>query len=141
VAAVGAVALVLLAAVLFGVLHGSGSSAGPSPTTSPAPSGTAAPTTTATPTPTTPPSVQLDAARFTGRPVAAVQQELASMGLPVVVKAVAAPGVTAGTVVGIDPSGSVPAGATVTVSYAAPSAPEKPGGGKVPPGHRKHGGD
>jgi eukaryotic-like serine/threonine-protein kinase len=135
---VGAVvaALVVLAAVLFGVLHGTGGSPGPSSTRSSpasAPSTTAAPT---TPTPTTPPSVQLAAADYTGRPVAAVQQQLAAMGLPVVLKPVQQPGVPTGTVVAIDPSGTVPAGSTVTVSYAAPSSP--PPQPKPAPGHGKH---
>jgi serine/threonine-protein kinase len=142
---VGAVvaALVVLAAVLFGVLHGTGSSSGPSSTPSssaPTPTTTAAPT---TPTPTTPPPVQLAAADYIGRPVAAVQQELARMGLPVVLKPVSQPGLPSGTVVGIAPSGAVPAGSTVTVSYAAPSsappAEPAPGHGKHPP--KKKGGD
>jgi serine/threonine-protein kinase len=135
IAAVVVVASVLIAASVFGLLHDGGSSAPTSATTSsaPAPSTTAtpAPTPTPTPTPTTPAAVPLDAADYVGRPVAAVQAQLAALGLEVRLSPVRAPGVPAGHVVAVDPSGAVPPGSTVTVSFAAPTS--------APKGDGKHG--
>jgi serine/threonine-protein kinase len=144
--AVVAVALVLLAAVVWSVLNtssgGSGTTSGT--TSSSAPSSSTSPTTTpTTPPPTTPPPVQLAAADYVGRPVAAVQTALTSLGLTVQLKPVHVDHVAAGRVVGVDPAGAVAQGSTVTVSYvAAPTpTPTKDGGkDRHPPGKDRHGG-
>jgi hypothetical protein len=143
VAAVAVVALVLLAAIVYGVLHRGGGSASPASGTTaahstPAPTTTAAPT---TPTPTTPPPVLLAASDYTGRPVAEVQAQLTALGLNVQLDPVQAAGVPVGKVVGIDPSGAVPPGSTVTVSYAAAPTPPPKGNGHGHGGKDKKNGD
>jgi serine/threonine protein kinase len=145
--AVVLVALLLLAAVLYAVLH---RSADPSSGTPGTPTATSAPTSSAaarstTPAPAAKPTVVVDAADYTGRPVTEVQAELARLGLTVQVAPVTAAGVRAGLVVGIDPDGSVAPGSTVTVSYAAAPSPVpkddgKDAGDKKHPGHGKKNG-
>jgi serine/threonine protein kinase len=142
--AVVLVALLLLAAVLYAVLHGT---ADPSSGTPGTPTATSSPTSSAaasstTPAPTAKPTVLVDAAAYTGRPVAEVQAELTRLGLTVQVTPVTAAGVRAGLVVGVAPGGSMAPGSTVTVSYAAPPSPVpkddgKAGGDKKHPGHGK----
>jgi serine/threonine-protein kinase len=134
VGAVAAVALVLLAAVVFAALRGSGgsgTSAGPTATTTSARTTTAAPTTTApttTAAPTTP-VVQLAADRFVGHPVHDVQRQLAALGFQVQLRPVTLEKVPAGRVVDVSPSGAVPAGSAVTVTYAAAPPPKHHGKG------------
>jgi tRNA A-37 threonylcarbamoyl transferase component Bud32 len=71
---------------------------------------------------TGPRAVQLNAADFIGRPAADVVRELQSMGFHVVT--MSSPSTApAGTVTAVDPTGSVPRGATVNVTVAAPPAP------------------
>jgi beta-lactam-binding protein with PASTA domain len=86
----------------------------------------------------------VDAARYVGRPVAAVQDELTALGLTVRLSPVRSAGGAAGRVVGVDPAGSVVPGTTVTVTYAAgqPTPPKDdggPGNGKSKPGKGPHG--
>jgi serine/threonine-protein kinase len=73
--------------------------------------------------------VQLAAADYTGRPVAAVQAELTRQGFTVRLNPLRAAAVPDGQVVGIDPAGAVTPGATVTVSFAAAPAPAPKGHG------------
>ena len=128
VVAIVAVALVLLAAVVFSVLssgsHGTGTTSGTTSSSAPTTTPTTPPPTTAPPT--TPPSVQLAAADYVGRPVAAVQAELTGLGLTVKLNPVHIDHVPAGRVVKVDPAGAVAQGSTVTVSYAAAPAPAPP---------------
>jgi serine/threonine-protein kinase len=138
--AVVLVALVLLAAVVLGLLNARSDPSTPASgtTTSSAPS-SSTPSPTTTPPTTAPPSVQLAAADYTGRPVAAVQAELTGLGLTVQLNPVRAERIPAGQVVGIDPTGSVAPGSTVTVSYAAAPTPtpKNDGKGKGGPGKDK----
>jgi serine/threonine-protein kinase len=133
VGAVAAVVLVLLVAVVFAALRGSGSpgtSAGPTATTTPAPTTTAAPSTTAPTTTTTVPTtpvVRLAADRFVGHPVRDVQEQLAALGFRVQLRPVALEKEADGRVVDVSPSGAVPAGSVVTVTYATAPPPKQHG--------------
>jgi serine/threonine protein kinase len=141
--AVVLVALVLLTAVVFGVLNSHSDPSTPaSGTTSSSPPSSSTTSPTTPPPTTTPPSVQLAAADYVGRPVAAVQAQLTALGLTVRLTPVRAEHTPAGQVVGIDPSGAVAPGSTVTVSYAAAPTPKNDGKNKNPPGKdKKDGGD
>jgi serine/threonine-protein kinase len=85
-------------------------------------------------TPGAPATVRVRAAAYVGSPAAEVQAALAALGLRTSVAEVPNPGGhTAGTVAGLDPTGSVQVGATVTVQVwgAAPAPPKK----KTGPAH------
>ncbi len=94
------------------------------PSTSASPSSTSAsatPTpsrTSATPTPT-PTTVNVISAAYLGKDYRQVKATLESMGLFVRVLPEQSPE-TAGTVLGIDPSGTMPKGTEVTITYAVP---------------------
>jgi hypothetical protein len=101
--------------------------------------------TTATPTPTGQhtPHVTVRASDYLGRPFDEVRRALQHKHLRVhrIVGSATAP---AGTVTGVDPTGSVKEGATVTVTVAATPTPTRPSPPKKHgPGHgkKKHGHD
>ncbi len=62
--------------------------------------------------------VTVDANALVGLPVAEASDKLTTAGLSVVTNPVAAPGVAAGVVTGLEPSGLVPSGATVTLDVS-----------------------
>jgi serine/threonine-protein kinase len=91
---------------------------------------------------TGPRSVTIDSADYIGRPVADVQSELTDKQLNVVLLSL--PSETpAGTVIAVEPTGTVQEGATVTVTVAAPPEhghTKPPKGHKPPPKKDEHGG-
>jgi serine/threonine-protein kinase len=126
------VALVAIGAVLYAVLAGGQHPvipAAPATSRSATPSSTA-PATSATPTPTptstAPSQVQVVAADYIGRPVAAVQAQLTALGLHVQLEPVRTSTVPQGRVSAVDPTGQVGVGSTITVSYAAAPSPSPP---------------
>jgi eukaryotic-like serine/threonine-protein kinase len=130
--AVAAVTLVLIAAVVFGVVQGTGGSSAPG-------SGTTARSTpgSSTDTASPPPGIHLAATQVTGRPVDTVKAQLIELGLRVRAVPVTTAGVPAGQVVDVDPVGELSPGETVTVSYAvAPPAPPTPTAAKPSPAKR-----
>jgi serine/threonine-protein kinase len=85
----------------------------------------------------------IDPNAFIGRRVDDVSSQLSAAGLLVRIKTVDAAGVAAGVVTGLDPSGPVPSGTTVTVDVsrgspvtptATTAAPDR-GKGKGKPKH------
>jgi serine/threonine-protein kinase len=92
---------------------------------------TTAPTTTAKPTttkPTTPASVTVNPSDYLGRQYPAAAAALARLGLVPTSRSVPSGG-PAGSVTGVNPSGPVPRGSTVTLDVvAAPSASTTPSG-------------
>ena len=87
---------------------------------------------------TGPRSVTIDAADYLGRPVADVRRELTDEHLTVALLSLPSE-TAAGTVIAVQPTGTVQEGATVTVTVAAPRKP--PGHEKEPkpPKHDEHG--
>ena len=85
---------------------------------------------------TGPRSVTIDATDYLGRPVADVQSELTDENLTVVLLSLPSES-TAGTVIAVQPTGTVQEGATVTVTVAASNKP--PGHEKQPKPHDEHG--
>ncbi|WP_353826911.1 serine/threonine-protein kinase [Agromyces sp. SYSU T0242] len=129
------VLIVLLALVLIGTIIALALNGGDAPeetTSGPPTSSTPPPTTdTPTPTPTTeaPTTGQVDRDAYIGRSVDEVRGELEGMGF-VVDTQQGAPATTpdkANTVSDVNPSGPVPLGSTVTVTYlGAPETPSAP---------------
>jgi hypothetical protein len=91
-------------------------SASPSSTSASATPSPSRPSATPTPTPTT---VNVISAAYLGKDYRQVKASLESMGLFVRVLPEQSPE-TAGTVLGIDPSGTMPKGTEVTITYAVP---------------------
>jgi tRNA A-37 threonylcarbamoyl transferase component Bud32 len=90
------------------------------------------PSASPTPRPTQPPLVTVTAASYIGKKYATVQQQLAALGLTVQ-RATAVSDRPADTVIGITPSGRLPAHSTVKVTVAVPKPHEKKHGhGKGP---------
>ena len=144
--ALGGLAVLVLLAVAIGVLQRSGGSAGQvaansgGATTAGVAATSTAPTTTApsTPPPAVPPQVHLAAGDLLRHPVAEVKAALVALGLQVKLTPVTTRAVGAGLVTSVAPTGDVPAGSSVTVSYAAaPVVAPAP----APKAHKKHGGD
>jgi eukaryotic-like serine/threonine-protein kinase len=102
----------------------------PSQTTSRSPSPTPSPTETSTQTPTETPtqaSVEVDEASYLGRDIKDVESELRDLGLQVRKERVDNPGgETEDAVSGVDPSGTLQEGDTVTVSYWGKAPKETP---------------
>jgi serine/threonine-protein kinase len=121
----GLLLLVGLAVVVVGalllVLVGGGNHKG-------AAAGGPTPKPTVTPSPT-PPTLALVASQYTGRKYDEVSRDLTAMGFTVRRRNVESAR-SADTVIGIAPSGQVPAGSTVTLTVATPA----------PKPHDKHGG-
>lgn len=119
--AIGVVAVVLLAAILVGVLHGSGSPSTPTARTTPSAGGsTSAP---AAPAPT---RIALDAAGMVGRPVGEVQARLTALGLVPRLAPIQTTSLSAGTVIAVSPTGAVDKGLAVSVTFAvAPPAVQR----------------
>ena len=146
--ALGALAVLVVLAVLIGILqHGSGTagqasgrtgtattsgaatSSTPAPSTAPT---TAAPRTTA---PSAPPKVHVTASAYIRHPVAQVRAALVALGLHVTLTPVTTRALPPGLVTAVAPAGDLPPGSSVRVSYAvAPSVAPAP-----EPKHRKHG--
>ncbi len=79
--------------------------------------------------------VTVDPSLLVGRPAATAYEQLSNLGFDVSVDIVDAPGVVAGIVTGVEPSGPVAAGATVTISVSSDgltttTADSVPGKGK-----------
>jgi serine/threonine-protein kinase len=75
-------------------------------------------------TPTTSAAIQVATENYLGRPVAEVEAELRSLGLPVQLRAVRTADASDGAVLDVDPTGDLSPGQAVTVTHAvAPPAP------------------
>ncbi len=117
-----ALAVLVVAAIVFGgyrLLGTSSDTATPRPTASPTPTPTAAPS----------PSVQLislTAADFVGRPLADVQAGLTALGFAVTPKPLQTSDVPDGQVIALDPTGPLPRGTAVAVTYAVVPPPPPP---------------
>jgi hypothetical protein len=136
--ALGALAVLIVLAAVIGVLqHSSGSAGlaaartGPATTAGVAVTSTPA-TTAARTTPSAPRTVHVAAAGYLRRPVAQVRAALVALGLHVKLTPVTTRAVGAGLVTALAPTGDLPPGSTVTVSYAvapvvapAPPAPKQ----------------
>ncbi|WP_261327477.1 protein kinase domain-containing protein [Modestobacter marinus] len=115
---VSALAVLLVAGIVFGgfqLLGNSSDTATPQPTAAPP-----APTTTAAPTVQL---VSLTAADFVGRPLADVQAGLTALGFAVTPKPLQTSDVPDGEVIAVDPTGPLPRGTAVTVTYAVTPPP------------------
>jgi beta-lactam-binding protein with PASTA domain len=104
------------------VLRGAGDTSGGTSggTSSPSASSSAPSTSPSTSAPAQPETVTLVADDYVGRPVDEVQADLAGLGLHAQPKPVVTAEGDDGTVIAVDPSGQVPVGDVVTVSYAVP---------------------
>ncbi|MGY1744886.1 serine/threonine protein kinase [Blastococcus sp. SYSU D00695] len=112
--------LLVAAAVAAGLVlagRGDGTPADARPTASAEPPGTTVPT-TAEPAPS-PEVVAIDAGDLVGRPVSAVQAELARLGLTVQLRPVTTADAADGEVLAVSPDGELEVGSTVTVTHAA----------------------
>jgi eukaryotic-like serine/threonine-protein kinase len=110
----GALAAVVVLAVVVGLLRAdTGTPSGAAST-----SGRTSEATTSAPSP--PPTVAVAAAGLTSRPVAEVQAELLGRGLQVQLAAVETADVGAGQVTAVSPEGELAPGTVVTLSYAVP---------------------
>jgi eukaryotic-like serine/threonine-protein kinase len=110
----GALAAVVVVAVLVGLLRpDTGTPSGAAST-----SGTPQATTTSAAAP--PSTVAVAAAGLTGRPVAEVQAELLGRGLQVQLAPIETADVGAGQVTAVGPEGELAPGAVITVTYAVP---------------------
>ena len=90
---------------------------------------TSASSTTASPSSSAPAQVEIDEDDYVGKPRAVARAALRALGLQVTEDEVDNPGdEDEGTVAGVDPSGSVDKGSTVTLTYygAKPSTPSTP---------------
>ncbi|MCQ2000184.1 protein kinase domain-containing protein [Arthrobacter zhaoxinii] len=134
--------LILAGVVAFFILTGSesdedpapaASSSAASPSRSPSPSKTPSETPSETPTPSATPSqtpsatpsdetIVLDSANYAGRPVNDVYSELISLGFQVQRLPVSDANIAEGTVIEVNPSGSLERGDAVTITYS--SGPE-----------------
>jgi len=138
--ALGGLAVLVLLAVVIGVLqHTTGTSANqPSAGATASSASSASSSAAAT---TSPAAVPVVAADLVGKKATDVQTLLKGLGLTVTMKPVTTSATAAGLVTAVTPTGNLPPGSAVTVSYAvAPTAAPKPspapgGGGK----HKKHG--
>ncbi|WP_438853367.1 serine/threonine protein kinase [Agromyces sp. M3QZ16-3] len=131
------VLIILLALVLIGTIialalnsgnkPAASTSSGPATTTAPPTTTTAPPPETTTAAPTT---EQVDRAAYIGRNVDDVRGELEGLGFVVSTQegGPAATPAEAGNVTDVNPSGPVPIGSTITVTYLGqPEAPSAPG--------------
>jgi serine/threonine-protein kinase len=141
--ALGGLAVLVLLAAVIGILQHSGGSTGQASahTGAATTAGVAATKSSTTPTttaPSAPPTVHLVAGDYLRHPVAQVQAALVARGLRVRLTPVTTRAVGAGLVTAVAPVGNVPAGSSVTVSYAvAPIvAPAPPASNN---GKKKHG--
>ncbi|MGY2876977.1 eukaryotic-like serine/threonine-protein kinase [Marmoricola sp. URHA0025 HA25] len=118
--AVGAaLALVIAIALVATALHDGSGTDTPPPGSSPSTAGAS---------PSAPATVNVDAARYLGKPVATVRAELTTLGLVTTVHKVANPGgQPAGTVSAVRPAGPVKVGTTITLDVLGP-APTADGG-------------
>jgi serine/threonine-protein kinase len=129
--------IAILAIVLIGTLIALLTNQGndtPATTTSRPPSSSAAPSSTPPPPPTSeaPQTVQVDRAAYLGMNIDQAAAEIEALGLPVnrVEGAKATTSSEAGTVTDVNPSGPVPPGTTITLTYfGAPEQPSAPSSG------------
>jgi serine/threonine-protein kinase len=98
------------------------SSAPPSATQSPTPTETPTPTPTATPTPTIS-TITVSAADYVGQNYTTVQSELENQGFVVQLNPVQQSQGVMGEVLRLSPTGALPVGSTITVTYAVVPAP------------------
>ena len=125
---IGAIALVAAAVLVIWLLtRGSSGDEGPGQEQSSAPTqATSAPTTPSSPatTQSEDTSVRIDENDYVGRPLADVERELGDLGLRVDKQRVDNPGdKIEGDVTGVNPTGTLQRGDTVTVSYWGPAPP------------------
>jgi serine/threonine-protein kinase len=137
--ALGALVVLVLLAAGIGLLQNvTGSTAAP-PSASTPPSAAMS----SAPASTSPAAVQVTAADYVGKKVTDVQAALAAKGLRVTLTKVTTAATAAGLVTAVTPTGALPPGSAVTVTYAAapvavaPAPPPAPAGGGG--GHKKHG--
>jgi serine/threonine-protein kinase len=124
-----AVAAIAGIVVLAAVVSTRGNGTGDTPATTTTPATTPAVATTAAPVA----SVTVDPNAVVGKPAADAERLLRAAGLNVRVRDVEAPDVPGGIVTGVDPSGPVQPGSTVTLDVSNTKPDKGPGKGKDKP--------